>query len=88
MPQRRKSISSCCVGLKINQTLLSFGQSLEITQMKLRVVDFRWYYSALAELGVSYYVHAKFFSCAAWLSKTFNLILITAFSGKSKHPII
>lgn len=45
-------------------------------KLKPRLVDFCWYYKAFADLGVSCETHAKAFAFAAWLSHTFNLVLI------------
>jgi len=56
--------------------------------MKPRLIDFRWYYSAFTDLNTGYKINSLAFDIAAWISKTFNLYLLTSVSkGKYKKVI-
>lgn len=54
--------------------------------MKLRLIDFRWYYNAVGLLD-SYRAYSIAFSVAAWFSRTFNVALLTQMT-EQKHKII
>ena len=55
--------------------------------LKPRLVDFRWYYNVVWMLD-SYRAHAIAFTIASWLSRTFNLILITSMTDDPRNKIV
>lgn len=56
--------------------------------MKPRLIDFRWYYKAWTDAGfLGYWQYGFAFKLATWLSRTFNLYLISS-APYPKHKVI
>ena len=61
--------------MKINYN--TYAEKAGRAKLGRRVIDFRWYYGALVDIGCSYRTYAIAFEIAAWVSRTFNVVLLT-----------
>ena len=71
--------------MKVNYNKYAY----KVNQVELfpRMIDFRWYYKAFADLGCGYRTYGKATTFVMWISRTFKVCLLMHYS-EPKQPVI